>query len=168
MLIKKKRLDEAEKKLKEAKELLENEKKTLKALEDEAQKTLDHKMEKVKQLDEEMDEGTTSDKIEVAKKYLETVEEDLVRKKRKVEAQVPKVEAAKKHVEESRQNMLKKQQDVEKLNIHRKEWEKEAKYEIRQKEAIEQDEIGTAKYTSLKREQKAHEEYIKKQKKRKG
>lgn len=158
ILIKKKRLDESEKKLKEAKEHLDKERKKLIKLEEDLQKTFDHKQEKIRQLNEKMDEGTTSDKIEIAHNYLKIIEEDLKKKKKKVKDQEAQVQKAIQNVEVARKDMLKKQQDVEKLQLHKKDWEKTAKYEISQKEAIEQDEIGTAKFSSLKREKKIQED----------
>ena len=167
MLIKKRRLEEAEKKLKAAKEELKKQIQTLKKLEEAAKTVYDHKMDKVRKLDEEILEGTTSDKIEIAEKYIDVVEEDLKRKKQKVKEQEKKVKAAEENVEAARKDMLKKQQDVEKLKIHKDDWSAEVKKEIRYQEAIEGDEIGSAKYLSLKRERQEREEYEEKKKRQK-
>ncbi|PCI95651.1 type III secretion T3S chaperone [Candidatus Aerophobetes bacterium] len=164
MLIKKRRLEEAEKKLKATKEQLKKEIEKLKSLEEEAQTVHDHKMDKLKQLDEKMLKGTTSDKIEIAEHYLEVVEEDLKKKKRKVKDQEKQVKIAEENVEIARKDMLKKQQDVEKLKIHEGDWTKEVKKEMRYQEAIEGDEIGSIKNLSLKREKQDREEYEKRKK----
>ena len=46
--------------------------------------------------------------------------------------------------------MMKRQQDVEKLRIHRKEWEKEMKLLEEQKESLEMDETGSSLHTRRK------------------
>ena len=46
--------------------------------------------------------------------------------------------------------MLKKQQDIEKLKLHRKEWDKEMKTIEVYEEGLENDELGTAMHTSKK------------------
>ena len=155
MLIKERRLEEAEKRLQEKKQLLATEQKKLKALEEEAKKVHDHKEEKIKQLDEELDQGTDSLRLDVSYKYLKVVHEDLARKKKKVLEQDKVVKKAEEQVHIARQEMLKKQQEVEKLNLHKSEWKKQVLKEIEHKEAIESDEIGSAKYSALKRAKKA-------------
>lgn len=157
-LIKQKRLEEAEKRLKEKKQILEKEKEKLKKLEDECQKVFDHKKEKLDQLREEMDKGTTSDKIQIARRYLEVVEDDLKKKKKKVKDQLKVVEAAEQQVEIAKKDFYKKVQDVEKLHLHKDEWKKQIEHELLQKEATESDEMGSIKHTSLKKERLAREE----------
>lgn len=165
-LIKKKRLEEAEKKLKEKKLLLEKEEQKLKTLEEECQVVHEHKQAKIKQLEEEMNAGTHSHKLDIANKYLEVVQEDLLKKKKKVAEQQKVVQAAVEQVNLARADMLKKQQDIEKLDIHKAEWKKEVLREIAHKEALEGDEIGSAKHISLKREKELHEKALKKKKQR--
>lgn len=155
VLIKTKRLEEAQKKLKEKKALLEKEQLKLKKLEEESQKVFDHKMEKIKQLDEEINAGTTSHKIEIASKYLKVVEEDLNQKKRKVLDQDKVVKTAFSAVEMARMEMLKKQQDLEKLEIHRAEWKKGVLKELEHKQEQEGEEMGSAKFSLMQREKKA-------------
>jgi hypothetical protein len=151
MLIKERRLEESEKRLKEKKQILEKEQTKLKSLEAEAQQVHDHKQEKIKQLDEEMDQGTDSLKLDIAYKYLKIVQEQLVQKKKKVLEQDKVVKAAHQQVEIARQEMIKKQREVEKLSIHRDEWKKEVMKELEYKEALDGDETGSAKYISLKK-----------------
>jgi flagellar biosynthesis chaperone FliJ len=167
VLIKKRRLEEAQKKLKEKKQILEKEQEKLKKLEEECQKMSDHKKEKIDQLDEELNQGTTSSKIDIANKYLKVVEEQLSARKRKVVEQDKIVKTAFQQVELARSEMLKKQQDVEKLEIHREEWKKGVLKEIEIKEAIESDEIGSAKFSSLKRERERQEQALSQKKTRK-
>lgn len=166
MLIKERRLEEAEKRLKEKKLLLEKEQAKLKKLEEECQITHDHKEDKIKQLDEEMNEGTHSDKIDIASKYIKVVQDQLTQKKKKVLDQDKIVKVAAQNVELARIEMIKKQQDVEKLNIHKTEWKKEVMKEIDYKEALEGDEIGSAKHISLKREKQSRDDYEEKKKKK--
>lgn len=157
VLIKTKRLEEAQKKLKEKKAALEKEQAKLKKLEEECQKVFDHKQEKIKQLDDEMNAGTTSHKIDVANKYLKVVEEDLKQKKRKVTEQDKIVKTAFSAVEIARMEMLKKQQDLEKLEIHRAEWKKGVLKELEIKQEQEGEEMGSAKFSLMQREKKQRE-----------
>jgi predicted nucleic acid-binding Zn-ribbon protein len=76
--------------------------------------------------------------------YLKEVDEKLKLRETKVKEQKKVVDAAEKKVEDARQEMLKRQQDMEKMRLHRKEWEKEIKIILEQKEAIEMDETGSA------------------------
>lgn len=165
MLIKERRLEEAEKKLKEKKLILEKEQQKLKKLEEDCQVTHDHLNDKVSQLDEEMNEGTHSDKIDVASKYIKVVQEQFNQKKKKVLDQDKVVKTAANNVELARQEMVKKQQDVEKLSIHKAEWKKEVMKIIEHKESLDSDEIGSAKHISLKREKQSREDYEQRKKK---
>jgi hypothetical protein len=165
LLIKERRLEEAEKKLKEKKQILEKEQLKLKKLEEDCQITHDHMQDKIKQLDEEMSEGTYSDKIDIANKYMKVVQDQLNQKKKKVLEQDKVVKTAAQNVEIARQEMIKRQQDIEKLNIHKAEWKKEVMKEIEYKEALEGDEIGSAKHISLKRAKQSRDDYEEKKKK---
>lgn len=167
ILIKERRLEEAEKKLKEKKLILEKEQTKLKKLEEDCQTTQDHMQDKIKQLDEEMDQGIHSNKIDIANKYIKVVSDQLTQKKKKVLDQDKVVKTAAHNVELARQEMLKKQQDVEKLNIHKADWKKGAMKELEHQEALEGDEIGSAKHISLKRDKQAREDYEEKKKKHK-
>jgi hypothetical protein len=166
MLIKERRLEESEKRLKEKKQILEKELQKLKTLEAEAQLVHDHKQEKIKQLDKEMDQGTDSLQLDIAYKYLKIVQEQLVQKKKKVLEQDKVVKTAEQQVEAARIEMIKKQREVEKLTIHKDEWKKEVMKEIEYKETLNSDEIGSAKYISLKKakEKKKDQELKKKEK----
>ena len=102
-IIKKKRLEEAQKLLKEKKELLEAEIKTLKKVTHERDKVNEHQVEKLNQLRAGLDEGLPSNKIEQMRNYLKVVKEDLRRKQKQVEIQQKKVDAAEKEVEKARE-----------------------------------------------------------------
>ncbi|HEY2810742.1 MAG TPA: type III secretion T3S chaperone [Rhabdochlamydiaceae bacterium] len=144
VLIKQKKLEEAEKNLREKKRLLEEEENKLRAVEKERDKVKDHRFAKLTQLREKMDEGAPSDKIQQMRYYLKEVDQQLAQKEVKVVDQKKRVEAAQRNVELARLDLLKKQQDVEKLRMHREEWEKEMKAIAAQKEGVETDEMGSA------------------------
>ena len=149
--IKKKRLDEAERELKRKKEALEKEITRLKELEEEKNEKKRHKDEKLEQLREELDKGTTTDKIQTMKRYLKVVDEELIQKQKKVNDQQKVVKTAEDAVETARLDMLKKQQEVEKLEIHENEWTVAMKKEFAIEEAKEADEIGNTLHSLKKR-----------------
>lgn len=148
--IKQRRLDEAERVLKEKKEELEKEKEKQKELEAKRDETYRHRMDKMTQLRDELDKGTTTDKIEIMRDYIKVVEDELKQKEKKVEDQIKEVEKAAERVEEARKDMVKKQHDVEKLKTHHKEWKKEMKALMEYEEGVESDELGTVMHTSKK------------------
>ena len=156
-LIKKKRLDEAEKVLQEKKELLVKEEKKLKKVEEERDKVKEHKDEKLAQLREELDKGTTSGKIQQMKTYLKEVDGKLAQKEVKVVEQKKQVKAAEEAVEVARKDMLLKQQSVEKMRLHKEEWIKEQKKEEERLAGIETDEIGNTIFAKRRMERKQAE-----------
>jgi flagellar export protein FliJ len=145
--IKQKRLEEAEKTLKEKKILLEQEEKKLQDLIKTRDELKTHKDEKLQQLRNSLDEGTTSDKIQAMISYIKIVDEKLIIRERKVQDQQKNVDTAQKNVETAKAIVLKKQQEVEKIHLHKKEWKKEAAKEEQRIENIETDEIGSSIYT---------------------
>jgi len=149
--IKQRRLDEAERVLNETKEALIKEEEKQKTLEKERDKTLKHRTDKLEQLRNELDRGTTTDKIEMMRDYLRVVEEQLSQEERRVQDQVKEVKKAQKRVEEARRDMIQKRCDVEKLLAHRKEWQKGIKRAIKYKEELETDELGTSMHNLKKR-----------------
>ena len=153
-MIKDRRLEEAEKLLKEKKEILAKEESLLAKVEAERDKVKGHRLAKLTQLREAMDSGEKTTKIQQMKQYLKLVDEQLRQKEQKVTEQKKKVTEAKKQVETARQNLLKRQQDVEKLKIHRKEWEAGVLRELERVESVEADEMGTVRHTQQKRERK--------------
>jgi len=142
-VIKQKKCDEAEKLLREKKKVLEKEEEKLLLVEKERNEVKDHRFAKLTQLREKMDEGEPSTKIQQMRHYLKVVDEKLKAKEIKVKEQQKLVTAATTQVELARSDLVKKQQDVEKIQMHRTEWEKEMKVHEERKEAAETDEIGS-------------------------
>ncbi|MCB1213163.1 MAG: YscO family type III secretion system apparatus protein [Chlamydiia bacterium] len=148
--IKKRRVTEAEQEVARCQKKLDDEKKTLKQKEDERDEVQRHKEEKIAQFYAELDEGTTSDKIIQAKRYLETVQERLMEKQKAVDKQVEQVEEAKKNLEAAKELLAKRRKEVDKFNSHREDWMKEARRELEIVEGREQDELGSLIYLNRK------------------
>lgn len=147
--IKKRRVQEAEKKVKEALEALEKEKEILKQKEQARDKILNHRNEKLAQLRAEMDlidATTTTAKIQQMKDYLKVVAKKLEEEEKKVEEQKKQVEAAEEAVKQAKEELRLKRLEVDKLNIHKKDWLQLMKEELRREEARELDEIGNVIY----------------------
>jgi len=141
--IKQKRLEEAERVLREKKEILAKEQEKMAQLEKKRDEVKVHYKAKLTQLREKLDAGTSSTKITQMKQYLKIVVEDIAIEERKVAAQSKVIETAEKHVEEARQELFKKQKDVEKLKLHHKEWKKEIHVIEERHESNESDEMGS-------------------------
>ena len=152
--IKKRRLEEAEKILREKKETLAKEQEKLTQLEKKRDEVKAHYKAKLTQLREKLDAGESSTKITQMKQYLKTVVEDLNVEEKKVAAQVVIVENATKQVEDARQELFKKQKDVEKLKLHHKEWSKEMHTLEERHESNEGDEMGSTMHHLKKTEKK--------------
>jgi len=151
VIIKQRKLEEAEKILHEKKRLLLKEQEKLRQVEQERDKVKEHKVAKLTQFREVLDAGTTSDKIQQMKHYLKVVDEQLKSKEAKVKEQMKHVEAAEKHVEAARKDFLKKQQDVEKLELHKEDWKKQMLQFMEKKEAEVTDEMGSTMHTLRKK-----------------
>ena len=150
--IKQKRLEEAEKLLKEKKRLLDVEMEKLKKAEEKRDLVKKHRKDKLTKFLDELNEGTTSDKISTHERYLKkVVDEELKTEEKKVADQAKVVKKAEEEVEKARKERLKKNQDVEKLKLHKKEWEKEALAEGLKVEASETDELGSTAHSMRKR-----------------
>lgn len=154
--IKKRRLEEAEKILAEKKLALAKENEKLVQVEKNRDEVKTHRTNKLNQLREKLDAGTTSDKIQQMKYYLKIVDEKLKIEEQKVKDQKKLVENAEKQVETARQELFKKQKDVEKLKIHHEEWDEEMRKLVEQKEGIETDDIGGAMHIMKKRAKSHH------------
>lgn len=142
--IKQKKLDEAERVLNEKKEALNKEKEKLKKVEKIRDTAKEHKDAKLQQLRDELDQGTTTDVIQTMKRYLKVVDEDLLAKQQKVTEQKKHVTAAKEQLEEARKIYFQRQKDVEKLKMHREEWEQEMRIILAHEDEIINDEIGSS------------------------
>lgn len=145
--IKHKRVEEAEKVVKEKQILLQKEEEKLAQREAERNKVLKHQKEKLAQMREEMDHGTTSPKIQQMKAYLKVVQEKLLTEEKKVKDQKEQVEIAQKNLEVAKKDLEHKRQEVDKLETHQKDWEKEMRKEMEIIEGREQDELGNTMYT---------------------
>ena len=93
-----------------------------------------------------MDKRTTSDKIELMKKYLEVVDERLKAAEEKVSEQQTKVNEAEEQVTEAKEVLRLARLEVEKLEAHKVEWMKEAKKELRIAEEKAEDELGSTMF----------------------
>ena len=85
--IKKKRVEDAEKVVKEKLKALDAEKEKLKARQAERDKVLEHYKAKVQQMRDEFSHGTTSMKIDQIKVYIKVVQERLKVEEKKVKDQ---------------------------------------------------------------------------------
>jgi flagellar biosynthesis chaperone FliJ len=153
-IIKQKRLEEAERALREKKELLAQAEEKLAKVIAARDQVLKHKEDKITQLRAGLDEGLPANKIEVMRNYLKVVDEDLLKKEKQVELQKKKVTEAEEEVEKAREMMVQRQKEVEKLVQYRKEWENEMRVEEEREEGILGDEIGTARFIRDKRMRK--------------
>jgi flagellar biosynthesis chaperone FliJ len=152
MIIKKNRFDQAVKTLEQKKKILETAYEKLYDLTQERDKALAHKRAKLTQLREALDEGTTTDKIQQMKAYLKIVDEKLAEKEKKVVEQQKQVDLAQKQVDIATDELFQRKKDLEKLEMHRDEWEKEVRYWADQKTAAEHDEQGAQTYALRKKE----------------
>lgn len=144
--VKEKRVEDAEKVLRQKIDLLEQEKEKLRQREADRDKVLHHKVDKLQQLRFELDHGTTIPKIQQMKAYLKVVEEKLKAEEKKVAEQKKQVEIAEKNVEDAREILRLKKIEVDKLEMHKKGWLKELQKEIDIQEEREMDEVGTVIY----------------------
>jgi flagellar biosynthesis chaperone FliJ len=140
--VKQRRVEEAEKLVKEKQLALKKEEEKLAEREAERNKVKQHYQDKLTQLRQILDEGTTSPKIQQMKAYLKVVDEKLKVEEKKVKDQQEHVKTAQKHVDQAREELRIKRQEVDKLLIHKKDWDKALKKELEIIEGREQDELG--------------------------
>ena len=146
--VKQRRVEDAEKVVKEKKLALEKEQQKLAEREADRNKVKKHQQEKLTQLRETMDHETTSPKIQQMKVYLKIVDEKLKVEEKKVKDQKEQVTIAEKNLHQAKEDLRLKRHEVDKLLIHQKDWEKEMRKEQEIKEGREQDELGSTIYTS--------------------
>ncbi len=144
--IKQKRVEDAERVVKEKQQILEQEKEKLAQREAERDKVKTHQQAKLQQLRDELDHGTTSPKVQQMKVYLKVVDEKLKIEEKKVQEQKVKVENAQKDVDEAKRQLSLRRLEVDKLNTHREDWQKEMRKEEEIVESREMDEIGQIIY----------------------
>jgi flagellar biosynthesis chaperone FliJ len=152
--VKRKRVEDAEKRVQEKRRELESEKQKLVEVEKERDKVRGHHQEKLAQLREALDTGTTSPEVQQMKRYLEVVKEQLVEEEKKVATQKEAVVAAEKALEQAREERKRRQIEVDKLETHREEWEREAHKELQAELQREQDELGSIIHQSRRREKR--------------
>ena len=140
--VKQKRVEDAEKVVKAKQLVLEKEQQKLIEREAERDKVKKHKQDKLTQLREILDQGATSPKIQQMKAYLKVVDEKLKVEEKKVKDQQEQVVIAEKNLEQAKQELRIKRQEVDKLMMHKKDWEKEKRRELGIIEGREQDELG--------------------------
>jgi hypothetical protein len=150
--IKQSRFDQAVKILEQKKLLLEQAYEKLFEVTEERDLVLQHKVDKLTQLREALDEGTTTDKVQQMKAYLKVVDVRLAEKEKKVVEQQRQVDLAQKQVDVATDELFQKKKDLEKLQLHKKEWEKEMRVVMAQKETLEHDEQGSATHHIQKKE----------------
>lgn len=152
--VKQRRVENAERVVKQKKELLEKEEQKLKEREQERDKVKHHYDDKLKQLREEMDHESTSPKLQQMKIYIKTVDEKLKVEEKKVKDQQETVKIAQKNLDQAKEDLWIKRQEVDKLHTHRKDWEKERRKEQEIIEGREQDELGSIIFISRHRRSK--------------
>lgn len=146
--IKKRRVEEAEKVVKEKKRALEIEEEKLRQREAERQKVLDHQDAKLQQLRQEFDQGTTSDKITQMKEYLKVVQERVKVEDKKVKDQKQQVEVAEKNVELAKNQLKQREKEQDKIETHKAEWIKETLREVELQQTRDEDELGSTMFLS--------------------
>lgn len=141
--IKKRRVQDAERVLKEKIEILEKEKEKLRQKEAERDEVLNHRNNKLQQMRDEMDHETHTPTILQMKAYIKIVQERLLLEEEKVEEQKKHVAEAEAQVEEARKQLKERELEVDKIQIHKKDWLKMMQKELEIIEGREADEIGT-------------------------
>jgi len=144
--IRKSKLDKAERALKERKDALVVEEEKLQAVKGARDKVKELHTAKLLQLRQELDQGTTTVKIQRFKTFISIVDHDLKEADKKVAAQRVLVKDAEKRVEEARADYVLKQRGLEKFSIHKKIWEEEQDVILMQEEELRNDEAGTVSH----------------------
>lgn len=152
--VKKRRVEVAEQVLREKQEALKKEQDILEQRKAERDQVVKHHDDKLAQLRQELDQSTTSPKVQQMKAYLKVVKERVEVENKKVKDQEAQVAIAEKNVEIARADLNKKRQDVDKLETHRKDWEKEMRREMEVVAGREQDEIGSVVFNIRQRQAK--------------
>lgn len=154
LVIKKDRVEKAERVVEQKIEALKTEEEKLKKAEQERDEVLHHHADKLSQMRHALDTGTTSDEVLQMKVYLKEVKEKLAKEEIKVQKQQEQVKIAEQHLEEAKLELKQKRLEEEKIQLHKENWTKEMKIEFAQQEAKEQDEIGQVLYEGHRRKKK--------------
>jgi len=146
--VKQKRVDNAEKVVKEKQLALTQEQQKLAEREAERDKVKNHRKDKLQQLRDTLDQGTNTTKIQQMKAYLKVVDEKLKVEEKKVQDQKAQVKVAEKNLEDAKLDLQRKRQEVDKLLMHKKDWDREMRRELEIIEGREQDELGSVIFTT--------------------
>ncbi len=152
--VKENRVKEQEKVVAEKRQALEKEEEKLEQVKKERDKVKQHQADKLAQLRQKLDTGTTSPEVLQMKAYLKVVQEKLVQEEKKVKDQQAQVEQAKKNLEVAIEQLRLRRLEVDKLATHKKDWLKQAYFELQRAEAVEQDEMGSIIFTGKHRPKK--------------
>lgn len=149
--VKKRRVEDQEKVVIEKRRLLELEQQKLKQREAEREKVKNHYDAKLKQLRDELDHGTTTDKIQQMKAYIKVVKENLKAEDKKVKEQKEQVDLADKNLKVALSELAQKRIEVDKLEMHKKDWLQGVRLELAIKEEAEFNEQGAVIYSIQKK-----------------
>lgn len=150
--IKKRRLDEAERVLREKKLILEKEQEKLETCEKEFQEAKNIFDTYLQKLRDAMDQGEGASKIQQHKLHLKDLKDHYIASEKKLEAQKKVVKSCEAAVEQARLDYMQKEKEVEKLHIHKKEWQEVLSMEEKRAEEIKMDEISTSSFARKKKE----------------
>ncbi len=154
LAVKRDRVEKAERVVEEKKRALSVEQEKLNKVEEERDQVLNHHNDKLAQMRQAFDEGTTSAEILQMKAYLKVVKERLAKEEAKVKEQQEQVRIAEHNLESAKQDLLRRRMEEEKISLHKEQWMKEAKIEVAKEEAKVQDEIGQVLYEGRRRKKK--------------
>lgn len=150
--VKNRRVEDAERVVKEKRTALEKEQEKLKKCEEERDKVRKHYKEKLQQLRELLDGETTSPKIQQMKAYLKVAEERLKVEEKKVKDQKEQVDLAEKALNLALSDLKQRRLEADKLATHRKDWNLMMKKELEIEEERQQDELGSVIYITKQRQ----------------
>jgi hypothetical protein len=151
LTVKKRRVEAAEEVVKEKKKALELEQEKLKQREAERDAVKKHYKDKLKQMRDELDQQTTTDKIQQMKVYLKVVLEKLTIEEKKVSDQKDQVTLAEKNLNVAQMELKQRRLEVDKMNTHKQDWLIEQRKEEEIQLAKVQDEIGTVMHQARKK-----------------
>lgn len=154
--VKKKRVDDAEKVVIERRLAVEREEEKLKQREADRNKVKEHHQAKLTQLREELDRGTTTDKIQQMKAYIKVVQENLKNEEKKVKEQKEQVDIAKQNLELAIKDLALRRLEVDKIELHKKDWLKTLTKEMEIKEENDFNEQGSVIYSMKQKERKKY------------
>lgn len=150
--VKIRRVEEAERVVQQKRDALAKEQEKLAQREKEKEKVQKHHDAKLSQMREEMDRGTTSPKIQQMKAYIKVVKENVKIEEKKVKEQKEQVELAEKQLQMALHDLKLKRIEVDKLKMHKKDWEKEIRREEEIKEENEFNEQGAVIFSIRKKQ----------------